>query len=215
VDAADIDRLRALGITHVLNVAIDLDMSVPAAAGLVCKHLPLADTETEDIYAHFPAACDWLHAAHAAGGRVLVHCLYGLSRAPTIAIAYLLHRELAAPRGPMDARSMSGPRSPHHLASDTPQPAAAAKFAPAFSPGGMLAPAPAVAPSPIALTQAEAAFRKAFDSVRAVRPDVQPNSSFEEALRRWAAHLVDAATAGYTPATSDVLSSPMGTFSLT
>lgn len=52
--------------------------------------LPLLDKPDENIKAHFDAALEFINEARQAGGRVLVHCFAGKSRASTITLSYMM-----------------------------------------------------------------------------------------------------------------------------
>lgn len=51
---------------------------------------PLADTPTTDISRYFYIAAKFIENGVNSGGRVLVHCLVGVSRSATLALAYLM-----------------------------------------------------------------------------------------------------------------------------
>lgn len=50
----------------------------------------LSDTPTTDISRYFYIAAKFIENGVNSGGRVLVHCLVGVSRSATLAIAYLM-----------------------------------------------------------------------------------------------------------------------------
>jgi Predicted protein-tyrosine phosphatase len=89
---SDLDRLKKLGITHVLN----------CARGVCEDHYPrefeywslnLLDSGGQNIIDLFFALCDWLEKIRENNQRVLVHCHAGVSRSATIVIAYLMWRQ--------------------------------------------------------------------------------------------------------------------------
>ena len=53
--------------------------------------IPINDTYNEKIVPHLGEAFKFLDKVRETGGCVLVHCLAGISRSPTMAIAYLMH----------------------------------------------------------------------------------------------------------------------------
>ncbi|EPQ58862.1 hypothetical protein GLOTRDRAFT_34445 [Gloeophyllum trabeum ATCC 11539] len=72
-----------LGITHVLSVCPEHPAQGP-------NHLsiPVQDSEYEDLLIHLPEACRFIQAALDAGGKVLVHCVMGISRSVTVVCAF-------------------------------------------------------------------------------------------------------------------------------
>lgn len=50
--------------------------------------IPVQDSEYEDILIHLPNACHFIEKALGSGGRVLVHCVMGISRSATVVCAY-------------------------------------------------------------------------------------------------------------------------------
>ncbi|NXA02532.1 DUS5 phosphatase, partial [Nesospiza acunhae] len=54
------------------------------------KWIPVEDSHTADISSHFQEAIDFIDQVRRAGGRILVHCEAGISRSPTICMAYLM-----------------------------------------------------------------------------------------------------------------------------
>jgi Dual specificity phosphatase, catalytic domain len=59
---------------------------------LYCN-ISLIDTETEAVRPHLRRAFEFLNDALRVNGRVLVHCVAGVSRSVTITIAYLMYRK--------------------------------------------------------------------------------------------------------------------------
>lgn len=90
-DAADMDMLQRLCITHVLNVTSNIPFRCEHL-GLVTKRLAASDSAMQDIRQYFTDALAFIDEAQRAGGRVLVHCQAGVSRSATIVIAYLMHQ---------------------------------------------------------------------------------------------------------------------------
>jgi protein-tyrosine phosphatase len=90
----EINHLQNAGITHVLNVAREVD---PAAhekhlAGFQVLHIPLADEHRENIIDHIENACSFIEKAKVQHGKCLVHCRRGISRSPAIVVGYLMRQ---------------------------------------------------------------------------------------------------------------------------
>lgn len=77
------DLRASLGITHVLSVCPNYPSTGP-------HHLqiPVLDTENENLLIHLPQACRFIQDALDSGGRVLVHCVMGVSRSCAVTAAY-------------------------------------------------------------------------------------------------------------------------------
>src|SRR5262245_30065364 len=86
--ARDLTRLRASGITHVVNCAEELPNYHEDAFTYLA--LRLADPDPR-MHQHFEPACAFIDEGRQRG-RVLVHCFAAISRSPTIVLAYLCHR---------------------------------------------------------------------------------------------------------------------------
>jgi protein-tyrosine phosphatase len=96
-DAADPEKLKARGITHVLNVAKEVPPSSEREAmesGDFChKTIPLVDCHSQNIDEHFEDAFTFIQDARAQNGKVLVHCRRGISRSAAIVVGYLMSHE--------------------------------------------------------------------------------------------------------------------------
>ncbi|RLN66815.1 hypothetical protein BBP00_00001978 [Phytophthora kernoviae] len=77
------------GITHVINCAASV---APASFPDEFRYLniKLRDHSSQDIARHFYTMFDFIERARERGGRVFLHCVKGISRSPTMAIAYLM-----------------------------------------------------------------------------------------------------------------------------
>ena len=74
-----------LGITHVLSVCPEYPAD-PEDNHHLC--IPVEDSEFENLLVHLPVACSFIQNAVDAGGKVLVHCVMGISRSATVICAY-------------------------------------------------------------------------------------------------------------------------------
>lgn len=94
-DAQDLRVLQALGITRVLNVTAHLP-GYHQDSGICYKTLPAMDSGHQNLRQFFDEAINFIDEARESGDRVLVHCQAGVSRSPTIVIAYLMkHTRMA------------------------------------------------------------------------------------------------------------------------
>ena len=84
------EQLRDVGITHVVNCASDWSANYMEEKGIKYKNYYLKDHVLEDISCVFYDAIEFIKGAKAEGGKVLVHCMQGISRSATIVIAYLI-----------------------------------------------------------------------------------------------------------------------------
>eukprot|EP00927_Polykrikos_kofoidii_P077403 TRINITY_DN74341_c0_g1_i1.p1 TRINITY_DN74341_c0_g1~~TRINITY_DN74341_c0_g1_i1.p1 ORF type:complete len:289 (+),score=35.64 TRINITY_DN74341_c0_g1_i1:76-867(+) len=90
--AHNLDGLRKLGVTHVLNVADDVAEAHPQA--FQCLRLMIKDGgQDATIVESFDSATAFVHQAIKCGGKVLMHCLFGVNRSATIALAVLMNIE--------------------------------------------------------------------------------------------------------------------------
>lgn len=81
--ALSVEQRQCLSITHVLSICPDFPSTGP-------KHMniPIEDSEYEDLLIHFPQACRFIESALDQGGRVLVHCVMGISRSVAVVAAF-------------------------------------------------------------------------------------------------------------------------------
>ncbi|KAJ8248080.1 hypothetical protein GJAV_G00238050 [Gymnothorax javanicus] len=82
------DYLSDLQITALLNIS--RRDTQPSKGRLRYKWIPLEDSHVADISLHFEEAIDFIDCEKNAGGKVLVHCEAGISRSPTICMAYIM-----------------------------------------------------------------------------------------------------------------------------
>jgi dual specificity phosphatase 12 len=88
IKAAQSKELRKeLGITHVVTVCEGY-----SSTGKNHLVIPIKDEPHRDILSHLCRACQFIEDALQQGGRVLVHCMAGISRSPTVVAAYRKHK---------------------------------------------------------------------------------------------------------------------------
>ncbi|OQR74316.1 dual specificity protein phosphatase 3-like [Tropilaelaps mercedesae] len=97
--ARNVEYLKYLGITHVLNAAEGVGFGQVSTSeefyrphGLRYKGLMLEDVAHTDMISQFDPASEFIDAALQSSGKVLVHCLMGMSRSATLAIGFLMLR---------------------------------------------------------------------------------------------------------------------------
>ncbi|KFM65466.1 Dual specificity protein phosphatase 3, partial [Stegodyphus mimosarum] len=89
--------LKAVGITHVLNTAdgkafgqVNTGADYYADSNIKYMGLDLIDVPRTRIIDYFGTGISFIDQAVNSGGKILVHCLMGLSRSATIVAAYLM-----------------------------------------------------------------------------------------------------------------------------
>ncbi|XP_054711195.1 dual specificity protein phosphatase 3-like [Uloborus diversus] len=89
--------LRAVGITHVLNTAegtsfgqVNTGLDYYSDSGIKYLGLDLIDAPRTRIIDYFDQGVNFIEDSVNNGGKVLVHCLMGLSRSATFVAAYLM-----------------------------------------------------------------------------------------------------------------------------
>jgi len=82
--------LDAHGVTHVLIVANDIAPEFPKRYKY--KIINVDDSTEDDLAQHFEKCCRFIDKARKSGA-VLVHCHAGISRSPSIAIAYIMYKQ--------------------------------------------------------------------------------------------------------------------------
>lgn len=95
--ASNYTLLRALGITHILNSAIE-HPNYFENTGIIYKYLPLQDEPNQDISQYFKDGFEFIDQALRNGGKVLVHCHAGISRSTTMLTSYLMKKYNRSPR---------------------------------------------------------------------------------------------------------------------
>ena len=89
-EARDLGLLRSLGVTHIVNSAIQLPCYFEEEGHFAYFHLELHDAADETILEHLHETSDFIHRAISLGGACYVHCIAGMSRSVTICLAYML-----------------------------------------------------------------------------------------------------------------------------
>lgn len=98
--AKDKPYLKRIGITHVLNTAEGNRFGMVNTSTLYYRNtdikymgFQLLDLPTTNISVHFQETADFIENSVKSGGKVLVHCLMGMSRSSTCVLSYLMIKE--------------------------------------------------------------------------------------------------------------------------
>ncbi|KAM6394547.1 protein phosphatase Slingshot homolog 3 [Pluvialis apricaria] len=87
-NAANLEELQQNRVTHILNVAREIDNFFPAL--FTYMNVRVYDEETAQLLPHWNDTFLFLSRVRAAGGRALVHCRMGLSRSAATVLAYAM-----------------------------------------------------------------------------------------------------------------------------
>jgi len=98
-DLMDAEWIVREGITHAVSGTLADD----PCDGKVKRLIAIVDDEDPgDIWKWFERVCAFIDEALQAGGRVLVHCEWGVSRSPTLVAAYLMHTQRGTATATLD-----------------------------------------------------------------------------------------------------------------
>ena len=89
--ARNAQELKRLGITHVVNCVASQCPCLAAGHGLEYLSFSMRDNGTEDITKYIYTVFSFITAAHEQKGKVLIHCMRGISRSGSLAIAWVIH----------------------------------------------------------------------------------------------------------------------------
>ena len=78
-------------ITHIITAVLGLDAQFPE--DFIYMNVPVRDVESEDMLQYLGGTTKFIEEAVNSGGKVLVHCIYGVSRSATIVAAWIMHQE--------------------------------------------------------------------------------------------------------------------------
>ncbi|KAI1297144.1 Dual specificity protein phosphatase 22 [Halotydeus destructor] len=87
-DSKDQEQLRSNNITHIISIHDNPKRGVSEDVEYLC--ILASDKPHQNLVQYFPQCNDFIHAARISGGTVLIHCLAGVSRSVTIAVAYVM-----------------------------------------------------------------------------------------------------------------------------
>lgn len=89
----NLDKIKKLGITHVISLT-DFDGPTVVEVAHFGKnnvyHISEEDWIETDLHKYFPSTNRFIEECIDKKGKVLIHCMEGVSRSPTIAIAFVM-----------------------------------------------------------------------------------------------------------------------------
>ena len=81
-------KLKELGITHIITAVLGVGPQFPDSFEYLC--VPRRDVQCEDIHSHLSETTEFINKALKANGKVLTHCVCGVSRSATIVAAWVM-----------------------------------------------------------------------------------------------------------------------------
>lgn len=87
-DVSDLNALKEMGVSHILNLTNVVPNHFPDS--FVYYSLPLTDAEHVNISQEAPSSSSFIRRAEKLNGRVMVHCVAGVSRSVTLVIMHLM-----------------------------------------------------------------------------------------------------------------------------
>jgi len=90
MDSTDDEKLKKLGITHILSVTSGKQHEAPNCELL---SVPMADNGNTDLLNVTAKAFPFIEESQRGDNRLLIHCNHGQNRSPTVVIAWLMKKE--------------------------------------------------------------------------------------------------------------------------
>ncbi|KAL3314521.1 Dual specificity protein phosphatase 14 [Cichlidogyrus casuarinus] len=90
INALSPQKLENLGISLVVSAMIDSPPSNIRGPSISNMHICVEDIETANLKIHFDRVADRIASERQRGGKVVVHCMAGVSRSTSLVLAYLM-----------------------------------------------------------------------------------------------------------------------------
>ncbi|XP_033229283.1 dual specificity protein phosphatase MPK-4-like [Belonocnema kinseyi] len=91
--ATDVEWLKQAQITYILTVdSCPLPRKIQCLPDVTLKYIQVTDMPREDLLTYFEDTYQFILYALERGGKVLVHCYFGVSRSATLIIAYMMKK---------------------------------------------------------------------------------------------------------------------------
>ena len=87
----EVDMLHQLNVSHILSITVDAYNHFPEQ--FTYHQFHLLDSAEADILSILQPAFDFIESAKTQGKACFVHCSFGMSRSPSIVMAYLMKSE--------------------------------------------------------------------------------------------------------------------------
>lgn len=84
-----VDEILEMGFTHLLSIIEEFPNDFNKLE-IKKMYIEIKDNSSENIYKYFDKCSDFIHNALNEKGKIYVHCKQGLSRSPSIVIAYIM-----------------------------------------------------------------------------------------------------------------------------
>ena len=89
--AYNVELLDELGITHIVNAVLAIEPAFPDKYEYLS--VDLRDISNENIENEFDKVNEFIDLALSNGGKVLVHCIAGVSRSASLVASYLINKK--------------------------------------------------------------------------------------------------------------------------
>jgi len=89
--AHNVPELKKRKITHIVNCILGVTPAFPNEFKYL--HIQLIDCPTQSVSIHFNETCRFIEDAMSNDGKVLIHCMRGVSRSATLAAAYMMYQQ--------------------------------------------------------------------------------------------------------------------------